>query len=141
MMMKDDDLHSIQSVLSVLGEVHLLETYFEGFDKTLSILLAGEDVTQITDATKIFNLHSDVECVKSDIHSITKKLLIIASELSAMKIDETRKETQPTASIKIKKMNPQPEPDPEQPRNVWLQNASEYISKKYENIETDDDGE
>jgi hypothetical protein len=134
--MKDEEFHSIQSILSVLGEIHLLETYFEGFDKTLSILLADQEVTQILDAAKIFNLHSDVECVKSDIHSITKKLLIIASELSAMKIDEA---TSKPASIKIKKLNPQQQPP--RHKNVWLENASEYISKKYENIDTDDDGE
>jgi hypothetical protein len=140
--MKDNDLHSIQSVLAVLGEIHLLETYFEGFDKTLSILMADEDIVSILDASKIFNLHSDVECVKGDIHNITKKLLIIASELSAKKAAEAKIQTQPTAKLKIKKLNKAETLEPPAPVNIWLRNASEYISEKYKNIDVDDeDGE
>lgn len=138
-MKHDESYHSIQSVLSVLGEIHLLETYFNGFEKILSILLADKEVNDVLNPSKIFDLHSDAECVKSDIHNITKKLLIIAAELSSLEKNQLpvddKSESIPPTNIKIVKKNIAKSP----PINVWVDNVSKYFYDKYKNI--DEDGE
>tara|TARA_R110000744_G_scaffold10686_2_gene33126 strand:- start:660 stop:1085 length:426 start_codon:yes stop_codon:yes gene_type:complete len=139
-MRHEESFHSIQSVLSVLGEIHLLETYFNGFEKTLSTLLADDEVSEVLSPARIFNVHSDVESVKSDIHAITKKLLIVASELSAakekQKITTTEKEFVSPTNIKIVKSISKDSA----PKNIWIENASKYFYNIYKNND-DEDGE
>tara|TARA_Y100000310_G_scaffold344859_1_gene460063 strand:- start:1512 stop:1967 length:456 start_codon:yes stop_codon:yes gene_type:complete len=147
-MKNEETFHSMQSVVSVLGEIHLLETYFEGFDKTLTILLADGEINEAIDAAKIFNLHSDVESIKSDIHNITRKLLIIASEMAVIKSMENKKEEQhASTTIKIKKLSDSADSQEEKKndpkaksvsKNAWIENASEYFYNIYKNNNSED---
>ena len=131
----EEIFHSIQSVISVLGEIHLLETYFNGFDQTLSILLADKEINELLSPAKLFSLHSDVECVKSDIHDITRKLLLLAPEVSNAR-QEQKRATTPTVDIKIKKIG---QTDKAVEKNIWLENASKYFYDLYKKNNTDDE--
>ena len=130
----EEIFHSIQSVLSVLGEIHLLETYFNGFDQTLSILLTDEEINGLLSPDRLFSLHSDVECVKSDIHDITRKLLLIASEISNVR-QLQKNTTASMADIKIENIG---QKNNLVDKNVWIENASKYFYDLYNKNNTDE---
>ena len=139
--MKDDEsFGTIHSVISVLGEIQLLETYFNGFDKSLSILLADKEINNILNPDKIFNLHGDIESIKSDIHSVTKKLLTIAEHISQKQpqslLEEKILPTQVKVKIRKKSI------DMPQQKNEWVENVSKYFYGRYQNnTDEHEDGE
>jgi len=144
--------NAMQGIISVLGEAHLLDIYFNGFEKTLSILLTDKEVLKVLDSSKVFDIHSNIEGVKSDIHNITKKLLIIASMMSQQEsqeskknVDEEDQESQdvPPVSANLKIKNKIIEPTSQQAsnneKNIWIENVLQYFYERCENPPREED--